>query len=1185
MHAVAKKFCNFEHKTVLQKLLYPLILEDIINTLTDLSFFSDEDLLHSWKASVRAQSCDERSNFFVTEYLRPIKDDEENEYEPGDHYSPRDGHGWKHFFHILLDLYLSYIENCHNFPEKQCKSIWKEDNNRSSTYPKFEKAWNESVQLIHYLDAIKNGSSFKIPISFSAVCDSSFKKSHAPTITILPGWNIGTCIKEIQPASPTLQIPPTPPESKTTPQGNKKRSRQRTKFFINDDVKTKKTREEKKITTDVLDTTVHSDERESDNESVIAVTDSVLNISTPKESLPALVILKDIGFPHTFENTVYKSVPAQLTCEACHMLTNVETIVIFDDEYYDRCKKPDVWWETHSLRSFGLLMFHQTHEHDIFFMDCKFPNKFPNTKDPTKIVLPTSVRKVVTIANAKNHFVILLFDLHTTTVSVYDGRYLSLTTWNDHFSFIINKIDEKEKNWEKKHVRKLKDKALSQLDNSSCGPIACMVLWSIFNPCKIFDDAWKEGNENVSNHAVCRHNIVEEMKLLVKTSAGNLVFKCRQKWASEKLNKGTRNISENKQSMKKSATKSDQRSIKMAGSDKSERDNESVIEVPDVVPDNIKKTAGEAITALESLMNLINTPRSVEWSAIKELQDSDFYLSDNDLCYFKNTVDEASCNDIEKCLKFNCPSSCFEELKYTSVTETKNVAAHVRIENLPIVSPCYSNRYIDMQTRAGTNLDTTPHDMQTRAGTNLDTTPHPVSYTQYYFLSSRPDLLHMFDFTNPHFRLLKPQLAKTFDIKNCLSPSFPHSFGPDILLGTPGALTIPHIDHEGMTTLNWYTSWSGFNVFLVCSRVSESQLQKLSEVLPVASTKDRNFLISAITDFALYAIHKLSVGSTSENPTSATLASLTLELEMFLQLLCFPEQVTKEKYVTFKAIHYKNTDKSNFPSPLAISFLKHCLFFETIHCFLLPPMSSLLLPYKRIHSVLKVNPNLAYNNRLVQQAISDFNSHTETKTYEGKELLSLSSMIDIIPYNLSNQKDVLKSMSDTYFYLKARRQVDHVVHDPKSIRVIKGVIKDPIRVVSTDHLALLLIIYFTSTSSQTSIDDAVLKGLVPSSLDTLSELMERMHDTSEKLKIKMAEGCDYYDFFDNCDYCGVKDIIIDINYDSEDPSYMCPTCFQSKSVNADPAKAICRFNTKSIQELISKCRIILSTKQVVETRK
>ena len=129
--SVAKKLCNFDQKTVLQKLLYPLILKDIINTLSHLSSHSNDDLLHSWNASVfHANGCDERSNFFFTEYLRPIKDEEENEYEPGDHYSPRDRHGWKHYFHTLLDLYLSYIENCDNFPAKECKSIKKEVKNR-----------------------------------------------------------------------------------------------------------------------------------------------------------------------------------------------------------------------------------------------------------------------------------------------------------------------------------------------------------------------------------------------------------------------------------------------------------------------------------------------------------------------------------------------------------------------------------------------------------------------------------------------------------------------------------------------------------------------------------------------------------------------------------------------------------------------------------------------------------------------------------------------------------------------------------------------------------------------------------------------------------------------------------------------------------------------------------------------
>ena len=149
----------------------------------------------------------------------------------------------------------------------------------------------------------QNGLSFNTPISFSAVCASYFKESKFK-ITILPGWNIGSGItsnrssskqKGIKPASPTLQIPATTPEIKkngiasktstsklkesklatptlqitaTTPE-IKKRSRKPPNFYSSDDKRpdevdnqNKKLRKKRtrRIVTQVLNMTVHSDE-------------------------------------------------------------------------------------------------------------------------------------------------------------------------------------------------------------------------------------------------------------------------------------------------------------------------------------------------------------------------------------------------------------------------------------------------------------------------------------------------------------------------------------------------------------------------------------------------------------------------------------------------------------------------------------------------------------------------------------------------------------------------------------------------------------------------------------------------------------------------------------------------------------------------------------------------------------
>jgi len=123
---------------------------------------------------------------------------------------------------------------------------------------------------------------------------------------------------------------------------------------------------------------------------------------------------------------------------------------------------------------------------------------------PWEVEKLEGVRKLITIAYAKQHFAVLLFDIPTRQVLVYDGLHMNLIRWEVHIVHTLKKyslqsiyaepavtchrgsqgkgdevmeIDFMDDNapWHVEH-----DPILKQADGFNCGPIACLKVLEIY---------------------------------------------------------------------------------------------------------------------------------------------------------------------------------------------------------------------------------------------------------------------------------------------------------------------------------------------------------------------------------------------------------------------------------------------------------------------------------------------------------------------------------------------------------------------------------------------------------------------------------------------------------------------------------------------------------------------------------
>ena len=223
------------------------------------------------------------------------------------------------------------------------------------------------------------------------------------------------------------------------------------------------------------------------------------------------------------ETEQFKFVLADLSCDHCKNVgTNLLHLSIGENAYYTFCESSsERWWEISVLLLFGVCQFHQVHRNDMIFLDCTTPNVKSN---PLPLTLPSAVESVVSVVLKDSHYAVLEFVLDKKKVNVYDGLKVPVRKWAKHIDYILKQIGGRRNEWKEMQVHKFHGRPIFQPDGHNCGPVACMVMWGLFNPgSTTFTEAWKSSNM-VSTF---RRAVVKEMKGCLKEFEDMFVVRSR----------------------------------------------------------------------------------------------------------------------------------------------------------------------------------------------------------------------------------------------------------------------------------------------------------------------------------------------------------------------------------------------------------------------------------------------------------------------------------------------------------------------------------------------------------------------------------------------------------------------------------------------------------------------------------
>jgi len=203
----------------------------------------------------------------------------------------------------------------------------------------------------------------------------------------------------------------------------------------------------------------------------------------------------------------FNYVLADLTCETCNTFgTNLCHLEVAETAYYDFCETHETrWWEITYLLLFGICQFHKAHRKDMMFLECCTPN---SEIIPPQLNILDSIKSIVSVALAKDHYAVLEFRLEEKMVYVYDGLKKDINSWEKHISYILKQVGASRKDWKVGNATIFHSRCIIQRDGWNCGPIACMVMWGLFNPSTTFQDKWNTSNSVAS----FRKTVVQETK-------------------------------------------------------------------------------------------------------------------------------------------------------------------------------------------------------------------------------------------------------------------------------------------------------------------------------------------------------------------------------------------------------------------------------------------------------------------------------------------------------------------------------------------------------------------------------------------------------------------------------------------------------------------------------------------------
>ena len=195
-----------------------------------------------------------------------------------------------------------------------------------------------------------------------------------------------------------------------------------------------------------------------------------------------------------------------LNCKACSPDAKF-SILVGNDKFIHRYTTSQDWYQYEFICAFLALVQHSFHTELPSYLPpgngvtmIRTPHPHAEIRESEVVVLD-GMTHLVSVAFARNHFAVLLYDIEGRAVVVYDGLNYPLKTWQYHITHTLRKYGFQK--WDAQpHVEITKgkdsevlelcfddlyvpwvvasDPILKQHDGFNCGPIACLKVMEIY---------------------------------------------------------------------------------------------------------------------------------------------------------------------------------------------------------------------------------------------------------------------------------------------------------------------------------------------------------------------------------------------------------------------------------------------------------------------------------------------------------------------------------------------------------------------------------------------------------------------------------------------------------------------------------------------------------------------------------
>ena len=192
-------------------------------------------------------------------------------------------------------------------------------------------------------------------------------------------------------------------------------------------------------------------------------------------------------------------------------------------EYYKYCiDHPTRFWEHDLLILFGTLQTLECNDKSIMLVDNNRANGDSSYVHQKGNFQPIheSKNKFVSILYKDTHYSIVVYNRTLKNMSIYDGlcsrnNEYAENTWSQHLIYLRDRVDSISNLNDIRIIAEANvcntNIPMHQNDSFSCGPIACVVLWYIFN-----NEQAIKGNVSLHQYTIRSSVIVETRRLIDK---------------------------------------------------------------------------------------------------------------------------------------------------------------------------------------------------------------------------------------------------------------------------------------------------------------------------------------------------------------------------------------------------------------------------------------------------------------------------------------------------------------------------------------------------------------------------------------------------------------------------------------------------------------------------------------------